>query len=97
MLEAIQKTAGRNQIQVVAINIEDRQQFRRLSRALSDFQLLITHDSTGQSAIAFGNKAVPHLIIIGRDGRIQKVHKGFSEKMLDSIIAEVNAALLAKH
>lgn len=97
MLEAIQKTAGRNQIQVVAINIEDRQQFRRLSRALSDFQLLITHDSTGQSAIAFGNKAVPHLIIIGRDGRIQKVHKGYSEKMLDSIIAEVNAALLAKH
>jgi hypothetical protein len=96
MLEAIQRAAGPGQIQVVAINIEDRQQFRKLARGLSDFQLIIAHDGLGQSQAKYGVNEIPHLLIIGRDGRIQKMHRGYAEKSLDGIVAEINAALVER-
>ncbi len=41
-------------------------------------------------------KGIPHCAIIGRDGKIINVHRGYSESSLDSIIAEINEALAAK-
>ena len=96
MLEAIQRSAGKTQLQVVAVNIEDRQQFRKLSRALSDFTMTVAHDALGESSKAYGRTGIPHLIIVGRDGRVQTVKIGYNEQGLDAIIAEVNAALVAK-
>jgi hypothetical protein len=36
------------------------------------------------------------MVIIGRDGRILKVHRGYNETHLDQIVADVNAALATK-
>jgi thiol-disulfide isomerase/thioredoxin len=95
MLEAIQKVAGKDKLQVVAVNIEDRPRFRQVAKALSSLNIRVAHDSTGASR-AFGVEGIPHCAIIGRDGKIIRVHRGYSESDLDSILAEINAALAAK-
>ena len=95
MLEGIQKVAGKDRIQVVAINIEERDKFRKISRALSSFTLQITHDYGKKSSDAFGVKGIPHMLIIGRDGKVIAVHRGYSEHALDGIVEEVNTALAA--
>ncbi len=94
ILEGLQN-AGKGRIQVVAVNIEERDQFRAVARALSSLNLKITHDYRRQGSVAYGVKGVPHMVIIGRDGKVIKVHRGYSEDMVESIIAEINTALAA--
>ncbi len=93
MLEGIQKVAGKDKVQVVAINIEDRDRFKKLARALTSLTLTISHDPGKQIRGAYGVQGIPHMVLIGRDGKIINVHRGYSEEALDSIIAEINRAL----
>ncbi|MFG5410460.1 TlpA disulfide reductase family protein [Piscinibacter sakaiensis] len=91
-LEALQRAAG-DRMRVVAINIEGRPEFKRAARALSELQLTVTHDYNKAIQRAYGVTSIPHLVVVGRDGRVRKVLKGYSEKQLDAILAQVNAAL----
>ena len=50
-------------------------------------------DARGIAQEAFGVDGIPHMAIIGRDGRILKVYRGYSEKSLDAIVADINKAL----
>jgi thiol-disulfide isomerase/thioredoxin len=94
LLEAIQRAAGKDKVQVVAINIEDHDTYRRLARGLkSTFTLGINHDARRKASEAYGVSGIPHLVLIGRDGRVISVHRGYSEEAIDSIIAEINRAL----
>lgn len=96
MLEGIQRTVGKEQLQVVGVNVEEREKFKRVARAIgSTLTLTLTHDSGKQASDAYGVHGIPHFVLIGRDGKILKVHRGYSEESLDGIIAEVNAALAA--
>ena len=95
ILEGIQRVGGKERIQVVAINMEDRDQFRRLSKHLSSLTLMMSHDYRKQASEAYGVHGIPHLIIIGRDGKIIAVHRGYSEESVDGIVGEINAALAA--
>ena len=95
LLEGIQR-AGKDKVQVVAVNIEDRDKFRQISKALApSLTLTLTHDFSKQSSDAYGVKGIPHLVIIGRDGKIIKIHRGYSEDSVESILAEINGALAA--
>jgi thiol-disulfide isomerase/thioredoxin len=93
LLEGIQRVAGKDKIQVVAVNIEDRDQFRKVARALSTLTVTITHDYLKRSSDAYGVKGIPHMVLIGRDGKVITVHRGYSEEGVDEIIAEINRAL----
>jgi thiol-disulfide isomerase/thioredoxin len=94
-LEGIQRAAGKDNVQVVAINIEDRDVYRKLARRLKSLSLSINHDTGRRSSEAYGVHGIPHLVLIGRDGKVIAVHRGYSEESLDSIIAEINRALAA--
>ena len=94
ILDAVQTKAGKAQMAVIAVNIEDRDVFRRAVRLLRDsvhFELV--SDARGAAQEAFGVKGIPHMVILGRDGRILKVYRGYSEKNLDAIVADINLAL----
>lgn len=96
-LDGIQKVVGPDQIRVVAVNIEKTRVFSRLAPRLSELlQLTLTNDADGRVSAAYGRSAIPHLVLIGRDGRILNVHRGYDEKHLDQIIADVNAALATR-
>ena len=94
MLEGLQNAAKGN-VQVVAINIEERDQFRAIVRALSSLNLKLTHDYNKVSHDAFGVHGIPHLVLIGRDGKIVNVHRGYSEDSFASFLAEINQTLAA--
>ena len=93
MLDGIQKVAGKDKLQVVAVNIEERDVFRKVAKVLAPLSVKITHDYGREASQAFGVKGIPHCAIVGRDGKILAVHRGYSEDSLDSIIAEINEAL----
>jgi thiol-disulfide isomerase/thioredoxin len=92
VLEGIQGSAGKAQLQVIAVNTEKRDVYRKLARHLSSLTLLQAHDA-GPAQAAYGVKGLPHLLIIGRDGRVLKIYRGYDEKSLDKILADINLAL----
>jgi thiol-disulfide isomerase/thioredoxin len=96
ILEGIQKAAGADQIRVIAVNIESREVFRKSTRALSGLSLQFAHDTGREGSKAFGVDGIPHMVIIGRDGRIQRVYQGYNESQLDGIVADINAALAVR-
>ena len=94
VLEGLQ-IAAKGSVQVVAVNIEPRETFRAVSRALSSLNLTLTltNDPNKWYSTAYGVNGIPHMVIIGKDGKILHVHRGYSEKALDGFVAEINAAL----
>ncbi len=93
ILEGIQQTAGADKLQVIAINTEDHKVFRKVSRALSKLTLGMSYDPGKKSATMYGVRGIPHLLIIGRDGRIRNVYRGYDESSLDGIVESLNAAI----
>src|SRR6267154_437997 len=61
MLEGIQQAAGKDNVQVVAINIEDREIYRKLARRLGSLTLRLNHDAGKRSSEAYGVHGIPHL------------------------------------
>ena len=95
ILENIQNLVGRERLEVIAVNTESRDVFRKAKRALKDFKLQMIYDPDKQAQQAFGVQGIPHMLIIGRDGRIIRLYRGYSESALDAIAADINAALAA--
>jgi thiol-disulfide isomerase/thioredoxin len=94
ILENIQK-AGRGNIQVVAINTESRDVFRRAVKILTTFTVQFTNDESRSGFNAYGVKGLPHLVVIGKDLRIISVREGYGPGELDAVAAELKAALRA--
>jgi thiol-disulfide isomerase/thioredoxin len=95
ILHNIQRAAGKDSMQVIAVNTESRDVFRKAARALKELDVLHAHDNNHQAQDKYGVKGIPHMVIVGRDGRVVAVHEGYSESSLDGIVAEINRALAA--
>lgn len=92
ILEGLQQ-AGKGNIQVVAVNIESREVFRKAAKLLGDLHLLLANDRNDRSQGTYGVKAIPHMVIIGKDRHILSIHQGYGENSLDGIVEEINRAL----
>ena len=86
---------GKGNIQVVAVNIESRNVFQKAANVLGELHLILANDRDDRSQRVYGVKAIPQMVIIGKDGRILDIHKGYGEKSLDGIVDEINRALAA--
>jgi thiol-disulfide isomerase/thioredoxin len=96
ILANIQKLAGADNLQVVAISYkEDHDNFRKIYRTLRKSNLVLTYDTKSTISSAYGVTGIPHMVMIGRDGRIAYVHVGYDESMLDTIANELNTLLAA--
>lgn len=94
ILDRVQAKAGKDQIAVIAVNTEDREVFRQATRILREsMHVELVNDANGNAQKSFGVNGIPHMVIIGRDGRIQRVYTGYSEDKLDAIVADINKAL----
>ena len=93
ILNNIQTVAGKEKVQVIAVNTESRDVFRRVSRALKRLDLQLAYDPDKKGQNAYGVHGIPHMIIIGRDGKVVSIHSGYSEESLDSIVASINRAI----
>ena len=93
LLEGLQKLIGPDKVKVVAISIEGREMYQNIRKAARSLSLEFIHDSTGSASKAYGRKGVPHLVVIGKDGKLIRQFVGYSEQQVNKIIAEVEVAL----
>ena len=91
-LNNIQKAAS-DRVQVVTVNIEEVKVFKKVAKALSPFKILVLYDPDGKGRKAYRVRGVPHMVIIGKDGRIDTVRIGYGEEDLDDIVASINRAI----
>ena len=94
ILHNIQRAAGKDSMQVIAVNTESYEMFRKAARALKELDVLHAHDNDKVQE-AYGVKGIPHMVIVGRDGRIVAVYTGYGESSLNGIVADINRALSA--
>jgi thiol-disulfide isomerase/thioredoxin len=92
ILYNVQK-AAKGRLQVVAINTEDDEIFERLSRAMRTLEIGMSYDPDEMARKAYGVNGIPHMVVIGRDGKIVEVFRGYGESSLEPIVAAINKAI----
>lgn len=93
ILNASQVSPARNSIQVIAVNTEERDVFQAAFRALGSSQALkLAYDPTSSAQHACGVKGISHMDIIGKDGNIIRVYRGYDAASLPRMIADINQA-----
>jgi thiol-disulfide isomerase/thioredoxin len=96
ILEGIQRQVGKDRLEVFAVAFhESPENFRTLKKlaATGSWQLALIEDDSAAIASRYGIKAIPHLFIIGRDGKILAEHTGYGEGSIDELVEELNRAL----
>lgn len=92
MLARLQKVATRDKLVVFAVNWQqDTDTFWRIQRALHGVDLTLVSDSSGYIGRQYDVDAIPHMVILGRDGRIAAIHLGYGESELPALVDEINA------
>jgi thiol-disulfide isomerase/thioredoxin len=94
-LEALQRKVSKDILQVVAVNIEERDVYRDAFRKMSDYQILVANDPYKRHAETFGVGGIPHMLIIGKNGKVATVHRGYSEAFIPRLAEEIVAELYA--
>ena len=93
-LNQIAERVGTERLQVIAINFkEDRRLAARLVRQVPDTKIRFVYDPVGRLSKPYRVKTLPRMYILDHEGRIAKVHEGYSEEGLPVIIKEIIAAL----
>ena len=94
VLGHFQRVVGREALEVVAINYkEPRRDFVEVVRRNRDMGLTWVHDARGAVSDLYGVRALPHMFMLDRDGRVAFTHRGYSEAALPGIIEEVLSLL----
>jgi thiol-disulfide isomerase/thioredoxin len=91
-LAALQKMKGPADLQVIGVDHQDDlDTFNNIRRRWKDLDVILTFDA-GDNRIAkpYDVDVIPHMVIIGRDGRIAHVHVGYGEDMVGQILDEVD-------
>jgi thiol-disulfide isomerase/thioredoxin len=90
MLGKVQAVVGREHLEIIAVNFkEDRRDFNAVVRANRDIPLKFIRDSHGRTSDTYGVTTLPNMFIIGVDGKVAYVHRGYSEDMIDGFIQEM--------
>ena len=94
LLEGIQQQIGVDKVKVVAINYkESRKQYRHIKKKLSNLALTLTHDKRGNLGNKFGVGGIPHLFIVGKNGKLIYQNVGYGDTSMDSIVKVLNKEL----
>lgn len=92
---ALQRVATREKLVVLSVNWQQpADQFRVLRDKLKKFDLTLISDQYGSVGKVYNVTAIPHMVIIGKDGKIANIHIGYSEAELPALVDEINALLL---
>ncbi len=98
-LEGIQEHVGRDQLVVLAVSYhdtEDRMDYLRKSAKKAGWRMSMLKDPDSVIAERYGVSGIPHLVLIGRDGRIAAIHSGFGDDSVKEFLPQLNAALAAR-
>lgn len=78
---------------VISINIEDRQTFKDVTRQFYESKVVMTNDPSKRIHDAYGVKGILHMLIIGKDGKVVAVKRGYSEESLPGLLGEIETEM----
>ncbi len=90
---ALQSRFGPAGLQVVAVNLDEKQADAELFLAATPAQFLVAYDPSGASARQYAIKGMPSSVLIGRDGTILQRHMGFTKETPALLEAQIEQAL----
>ena len=91
LLALVQKKATRDKVVVFAVNWkESRDRYHDIVRAMKNVDLTLISDEHDYFGGEYDVNAIPHMIIIGRDGRIAAIHIGYGESEIPMLVKEIN-------
>lgn len=94
VLGHFQGTVGRDALEVLAVNYkEPRDEYRSVVRANRGLDVTFLHDAYGSVSGAYGVNSLPHMFILGHDGKVAFTHRGYSEAALPGIVQEILSLL----
>lgn len=92
-VEKIHQQFVGKQVRVIGVNQQDDVETVKESvdgKGITFGQLLDTDGAVGNS---FGANAIPHTVLIDAEGRIQKIHQGYSGKMAEELGSDIEKLL----
>jgi thiol-disulfide isomerase/thioredoxin len=96
ILENLQSKVGKDQLVVYAVPFEQSYDaYNGLVRLFRSWKITLIDDRSGAIARHYNIHSIPHLFLIGRDGRIAAEHLGYGEGSIKELVTDVNAALRA--
>lgn len=97
VLAQMQNNVGTEELQVYAVNYKESPRVvKKLRRQLPDTDVVFLSDRKGLVGEAYGVGGIPHMVIIGKDGKIAYRHVGYADSVIDRLIEELNTLLAAK-
>jgi thiol-disulfide isomerase/thioredoxin len=94
VLAGLARRVGPDHMKIIAINFEDdANRFKFVVDVLKDYPITMLRDQGGKAARRFGVRAIPRMVVIGRDGKVAADHTGYGESALPGLIQELNTLL----
>lgn len=95
MLDDLQKQAGNDFLQVIAVNEdEDYRNYRAMLRQMKDFSLLLARDGDQSASDRYDIRAYPNLWIIDPQGRVVTHHVGYGEDSFNRIVEQIRQIMM---
>ena len=79
----------------VAVNLDKEPQLAERFLEVNPAAFRIVYDPKGAIASSYDVKAMPSSVIIGRDGHVRAVHRGFHEDEEEQYVSDIKGALSA--
>jgi thiol-disulfide isomerase/thioredoxin len=97
VLAGVAKRVGPEHMKIIAINFKDQTRpFKMVVDILKDHPITMLRDANGKTARRYGVRAIPRMVIIGRDGKVAADHTGYGEGSLPGFIEQLNQLLAQK-
>jgi thiol-disulfide isomerase/thioredoxin len=96
ILENAQRAVGKNKLVVFAVSHRDKPEaLAAIKRPAANWQINVMTDRNDRVASLYSVSAIPHLFMIGRDGKVLANHLGYGDRTINELIADINRALAA--
>ena len=100
ILDQLQDQLSDDILKVVAVNYkESKNAYKRnrsIKRVFRNSDVTLTNDKEGSIGKSYGVRGIPHLIIIGRNGRVVYQNRGYGDKTADKLASIINRLLKRK-
>jgi thiol-disulfide isomerase/thioredoxin len=94
LLETAQQLVGNDRLVVFAVNYRDSDAALATIKGLAaSWPISVMTDQNGRVAHLYSVSSIPHLFMIGRDGKIVANHLGYGDRTLYDVITDIGRAL----
>jgi thiol-disulfide isomerase/thioredoxin len=96
ILENAQRAVGKDKLVVFAVSHRDKPEaLAAIKKVASNWQINVMTDRNDHVASLYSISKIPHLFMIGRDGKVVANHLGYGDRTLHELVADINRALAA--